>query len=122
MSDVAQLLLVGCGAGIVGGLWLLVQGVRSYRRLTTVADVATSRIATLAMGEVRISGRVEPAELTLTSPLQSHPCVYYRSSVTSSRGRTSETLLREERAVGFRVRDDSGAIRVFPRGAAWDVP
>ncbi|HJP89958.1 MAG TPA: hypothetical protein VJ850_13060 [Candidatus Limnocylindrales bacterium] len=122
MSDVAQLLLVGCGAGIVGGLWLLAQGVRSYRRSTTVADVATSRISTLAMGEVRISGRVEAAELTLMSPLQSHACVYYRASVTASQGRTSETLLREERAVGFRVRDESGAIRVFPRGAGWDVP
>lgn len=122
MSDVAQLLLVGCGAGIVGGLWLLLQGVRSYRRSTTVADVATSRIATLAMGEVRISGRVEAAELALVSPLQSHACIYYRASVTASHGRTRETLLREERSVGFRVRDDSGAIRVFPRGAMWDVP
>ena len=122
MSDLGQVLLVGCGAGIAGGLWLLVQGVRSYRRATTVADVATSRIASLAMGEVRVSGRVEAAELTLVSPLQSHACVYYRAAVTASQGRTSQTLLREERAVGFRVRDDSGAIRVFPRGAGWDVP
>jgi hypothetical protein len=122
MSDLGQVLLVGCGAGIVGGLWLLATGVRSFRRATTVADVATSRIETLAMGEVRISGRVEAAELALASPLQNHACVYYRASVTASQGRTSQTLLREERAVGFRVRDDTGSIRVFPRGATWDVP
>ena len=122
MSDLSQVVLAACGVGIVGGLWLLFLGIRSYRRATVVADVATSRIASLAMGEVRISGKVEAAELTLVSPLQSHACVYYRSKVTASQGRASETLLDDERAVGFRVRDDSGAIRVFPRGAAWDVP
>jgi hypothetical protein len=31
-------------------------------------------------------------------------------------------VLDEERAVGFTVRDGSGEIRVFPRGAAFDVP
>ena len=122
MSELGQVLLVGCGAGIVGGLWLLVTGVRSYRRATTVADVATSRIATLAMGQVRISGRVEAAELTLVSPLQSHACVFYRARVIASQGRASQTLLDDERAVGFRVRDESGSIRVFPRAARWDVP
>src|SRR5689334_25215968 len=122
MSDLGGVLLFGCGAGVVGGLWLLIQGVRSYRRSTTVADVATSRISSLAMGEVRISGRVERAELTLVSPLQSHACVYYRASVTASQGRSQQTLLDDERSVGFRVRDDSGAIRVLPRGAQWDVP
>ena len=31
-------------------------------------------------------------------------------------------ILDEERAVGFRVRDASGDVRVFPRNARWDVP
>jgi hypothetical protein len=32
------------------------------------------------------------------------------------------TAFHEERAVGFRVRDTSGSLRVFPRGARFDVP
>ena len=122
MSDLGFYVVLACGAGIVGGLWLLATGMRSYRRSLTLADVATSRIASLAVGEVRISGRVEAAELTLVSPLQSRACVYFRASVTEVEGRSRRTILRDERSVGFRVRDDSGAIRVFPRGAAWDVP
>ena len=70
------------------------------------------------------AGVIEPAELTLVSPLQSQPCVYYRASVGGERRRPRPRRRRsdEERAVGFRVRDASGDIRVFPRGARWDAP
>ena len=122
MSDVASFLISGSIAGIGAGLWLLVRGFGGYRRAGRVDDTGTSRIATLAVGEVRVTGRVEPAELALTSPLQSRRCVYFRSQVRQQQGRSTHTVLDEERAVGFRVRDDSGAIRVFPRGANWDAP
>ncbi|TAL06646.1 MAG: hypothetical protein EPO00_10730 [Chloroflexota bacterium] len=122
MSDGATFLMSVSIAGIGGGLWLLFRGFGGYRRAGRVADTGTSRIATLAVGEVRVTGTVEPAELALTSPLQSRRCVYFRSRVRQQQGRSTRTVLDEEHAVGFRVRDDSGAIRVFPRGANWDVP
>ena len=122
MSDAASFLIMGSIAGIGGGLWLLVRGFGGHRRAGRLDDTGTSRIATLAVGEVRVTGRVEPAELALTSPLQSRRCVYFRSQVSQQHGRSTRTVLDEERAVGFRVRDDSGAIRVFPRGANWDAP
>ncbi len=122
VSDLSALAFGGSIAGIAGGLSLLVHGFAGYRRASRVADVATSRIASLAVGEVRVSGRVEPAELTLVSPLQSRTCVYYRAHVHQGEGRNRRTVLDDERAVGFRIRDESGAIRVFPRGASWDVP
>jgi hypothetical protein len=110
-------------AGVVAGVWLLIRGFGSYREAARIGDTATSRVATLAIGEVRVSGVVEPAELSLVSPLQSAACVFYRSQVSesSSEGGADE-LFREERAVGFRVRDATGSIRVFPRGASFDVP
>ena len=40
---------------------------------------STSRISSIAVGEVLVSGTAEPIELTLVSPLQSAPCLYYRS-------------------------------------------
>ncbi|MBA2701300.1 MAG: hypothetical protein H0U58_06330, partial [Chloroflexi bacterium] len=77
----------------------------------------------MAAGEVRISGVIEPAEVTLISPLQSEACVYYRARIGSEGDRSEiETDRGEERAIGFRVRDPSGDIRVFPRGARWDAP
>jgi hypothetical protein len=113
-------LLGACLAGIGVGLLLLWRGFGGYRSAARVGDTATSRIASLAAGEVRVTGAVEPAEVTLVSPLQGRDCVWYRSEVTSSR-RGSGDELDEERGIGFRVRDATGSIRVFPRGARIDA-
>jgi hypothetical protein len=120
-ADVAPLTIVSV-LGIVFGLVLLVKGMAGQRRAARIGDTASSTISSIAVGEVRISGVVEPAEVTLSSPLQSRPCVYYRAQVSESQGRSERTVLDEERAVGFRVRDASGDVRVFPRGARWLVP
>ena len=127
IPQVAFLALVGLAVG----LWLLARGMAGYRDATRIGDTATSRIATLAAGEVQISGVIEPAELTLVSPLRSATCVYYRASIADAEDGPdiADALtafegndFREERAVGFRVRDDTGDIRIFPRGARWDAP
>lgn len=114
----AALAILGIGAGLV----LLGRGMAGYRRANLISDIAGATISALAVGENRVSGTIEAAELTLTSPLQSEPCVYYRSSVMEEGDRSESRVFHDERAVGFRVRDASGSIRVFPRGAAFDVP
>ena len=114
-------LLAACLAGVIGGLVLLWRGFAGYLSAARVGDTSTSRIATLAAGEVRVTGVVEPAEVLLTSPLQGRECVWYRASVTSSRD-GDNSLFEEERGIGFRLNDGSGSIRVFPRGARLDVP
>ena len=112
------------GGGFVGGLALLVRGMGGYRTASRIADTSTSRIGSIAAGEVRLAGVIEPAELILVSLLQSVPCVYYRSAVDDG----DDDLMRgdgghtEERAVGFRLRDSTGTLRIFPRGARIDAP
>lgn len=115
-------LAVAATAGVVGGLWLLLRGMRSYGTATQIGDTSTSRIATLAAGEVQVSGTIEAAELTLISPLQSRPCVYYKATISRAdeySGLDPHDV--EERAVGFRIRDETGTVRVFPSGARWDA-
>lgn len=114
--------LVVAGGGVVAGLGLLVRGLGGYRRAGQIADTAASRIASIAIGEVLVSGIVEAAEVTLISPLQSVECVFFRSRVDAADSEGQGPGFREERAVGFRIRDDSGSLRVFPRGARFDVP
>src|SRR5688572_18945474 len=110
-------------AGVLAGLWLLARGMVGYRTAVRIGDTGSSRIATLAAGEVRVSGRIETAEMLLVSPLQQAPCVYYRSTIESVDDDVEASDDRvEERAVGFRVVDESGDVRVFPRGARWDAP
>src|SRR5262245_2097572 len=107
--------------GVIAGLFLMIRGIRGDRAAARIGGTGAARISSLAVGEALVTGVVEPAELTLISPLQSAPCVYYRSRVeTDDDGLTSG--YREERAVGFLLRDASGELRVFPRGARFDVP
>jgi len=120
VSDDASLLLVLAALGIAGGIALLVRGFGGYRSAVRVGDTATSRISSLAAGEVRVTGTIEPGEVTITSPLQARECVWYRSHVTT--GRDGTTTFKDERGVGFRIRDATGSIRVFPRGAHVDAP
>lgn len=109
--------------GVIAGLVLLARGLSGYRSLVRVADTSTSTIASLAAGEVRVSGIVEPAEVTLVSLLQSVRCVYYRATVGSAQDRRGTgDGYEEERSIGFRVRDATGSLRVFPRGARFDAP
>jgi hypothetical protein len=108
--------------GIAVGLVLLVRGFLDYRAAGLISGTSVSRIASLAVGEVLVSGTAEPIELTLVSPLQSVPCIYYRARITESSNDESRDVFKEDRAVGFRVRDASGAVRVFPGGARFDVP
>lgn len=111
------------GVGVVAGLFLLARGLAGYRSLVRFVDISTSTIGSLAAGEVRVSGVIEPAELTLVSLLQSVPCVYYRSSISDGRdGQGGDDGYTEERSIGFRVRDASGSLRVFPRDARFDAP
>src|SRR3954454_10199806 len=103
MSSVAGL----AALGIVLGVWLLLHGFSGYRTAGRIGDLSTSSIASIALGEVRVTGIVEAAELELVSPIQSVPCVYYRSRIEQAARQSSATLFDEERSVGFRIRDET---------------
>jgi hypothetical protein len=115
-------LLGFAGLGVVGGLVALGRGFVGYRAAAGISDTSPSRIASAAVGELLVTGVVEAAELTLVSPLQSTPCVYYRATIGESGDDTNGVAFHEERAVGFTLRDETGSLRVFPRGARFDVP
>ena len=118
---IPQVALLSGGAAIAG-LLLLGRGLAGYRTADRIADTSTSTISSIAAGEVRISGVIEPAEVVLISALQSSRCVYYRSSIDDDGDSDAGPDFLEERSVGFRVRDASGSIRIFPRGARFDAP
>jgi hypothetical protein len=122
LTHATGLLVASAVAGIAAGLFLLARGLRAYRAGEPVRGTGTSRIESLAAGEVRLVGTIEAGPVALVSPLQSVPCVYYRARILEDRGQDRATILDEERAVGFRVRDATGSLRVFPRGARWDAP
>jgi hypothetical protein len=113
---------LAAAAGLAGGLVLLGRGLFDWRRGTHVAAIAPSQVESVAAGEATLVGTVEPGPITLVSPLQSRPCVYYRARVREERGDDRRTILAEERGVGFLLRDPTGVIPVLPRRARWECP
>ena len=87
MAAADPTILFVSGAGFVGGAVLLARGMLLWRGRERVADIASSQVSALAAGEARLTGTAQPVALTLVSPLQSRPCLYYRARVTESRGR-----------------------------------
>jgi len=122
VTDAPTLVISAAGAGIVGGLFLLVRGMLTYRAGEAVRGTGTSRIESLAAGEVRLVGTIAPGPVTLVSPLQSVPCVYYHARIVEVRDRERTATLDDERAVAFLLRDDTGTVRIFPRRARFDAP
>lgn len=116
-------LMAMAGLGVAAGLYLLARGLGARGSNFRVADTSTSTISSIAAGEVRVTGIIEAAELTLVSLLQSVPSVYYRSTIEDEGESASrEPAYTDERSIGFRIRDTSGSLRVFPRDARFDAP
>jgi hypothetical protein len=116
-------LMAMAGLGVAAGLYLLARGLGSHGSNLRVADTSTSTISSLAVGEVRVTGVIETAELSLVSLLQSVASVYYRSTIEDEgESGSREPEYTEERSIGFRIRDATGSLRVFPRDARFDAP
>ena len=96
------------GGITLAGLELFRRGLGGYRTADRIADTSTSTISSIAVGEVRIAGTIEPAEVLLVSALQSVRCVYFRSTIDEGREDEWDGDVVEELSVGFRVRDAWG--------------
>jgi hypothetical protein len=89
----------------------------TFKRARTIADIATSRIASAAQGYVEIYGRASvAAENLITSPLSGIACVWFRYWVYSK-----ENSDREWREVSsgvsdstFEIKDSTGSCVVDP--------
>jgi hypothetical protein len=89
----------------------------TFKRARTIADIATSRIASAAQGYVEIYGRASvAAENLITSPLSGIACVWFRYWVY-----TKDNSDREWREISsgvsdstFEIKDSTGSCVVDP--------
>lgn len=92
----------------------------SYKRVRTIADIATSRIGSAAQGYVELYGRASvDAENLIQSPLSGIACVWFRYWVY-----TKDNSDREWRETSsgisdsmFEIRDGTGRCQVDPDNA-----
>jgi hypothetical protein len=106
------LLVLAIVAGISFFAWA-----STFKRARTIADIATSRIASAAQGYVEIYGRASVAsENLITSPLSGIACVWFRYWVY-----TKDNSDREWREISsgvsdatFEIKDSTGSCVIDP--------
>jgi len=90
----------------------------NLKRYRTVADTPTSRIASAPQGYIEIVGRgQQPPGATLTSPINSLPCLWYRYRVERKNGDRWEHVESGISHDTFGISDGSGLILIDPDGA-----
>ncbi|NOZ01031.1 MAG: hypothetical protein GXP54_03980 [Deltaproteobacteria bacterium] len=113
-------------SAISAGTMFLLYGFGSFKRKRLIEDYPISRIRSLAMGRVEVSGTAVP-RITMRSPYGDVECVYFRYQlqefIQNMRGRTTWTTVASgsSGAVPFGIRDDTGEVMVIPRGAQMDL-
>jgi E3 ubiquitin ligase len=117
-------LLIWCGIGFFAGLGLFFYGFRLLQRRRLILDTPLSKIRSASMGMVEING-LAVGPYTMTAPITSRPCYYYRTVVWEykSHGDNQQwvKVASECMYVPFFVDDNTGRLLVDPRGAELDL-
>ncbi len=107
---------VFAAVAILGGPVMFAHGYTAWRRRRLIADTPTSKIRSMAMGLVEVTGAVSPRSAA-EAPFSGKPCVFWKVDI-STRGRNGWTVIhRETSSQPFYLRDETGLALVFPQGA-----
>jgi hypothetical protein len=114
--------------GIIGfllGLFWFFQGFSIFLRFKVVADTPVVPVRSVAMGLVQIHGKAV-GEKTLLSPVSNQPCFLYKVDIERwVAGRQGaggwQPYLTDWGSVDFYLDDETGRVRIDPRGSDVDV-
>ena len=105
--------LMGLGTGV----YLFWKGFQNLRLQRLPSGIATSKVRSLAMGTVELSGTAATID-SLNDPIYGEPCVFYSILVSENTGNDWETIHEETSETHpFFLADDTGRVPVFPVGA-----
>jgi hypothetical protein len=147
-SDGTNGLIIG-GVGFLAGLALLITGIQRYRQNRLVADTATEKARSVAVGRTELEGVARPLEESVRQPFHDGDCLYaewrieeYRrhddelgggpagdsplndnpldDSPVGGSGSHWETVASGSHEEPFLVADETGAVAVEPdSGVDW---
>lgn len=103
--------------GLGGGLALFTYGFAVWREKRMIENIPTSKVRSLAMGLVEVSGQARPKVL-LQSPITATQCVYYKflveKRVRQGKGERWVVVSQGASTNYFHVDDGTGRILVDP--------
>ncbi len=112
--------------GIPLGGFIFFNGFNTWNKYRKVADIATSRVRSMAAGLVELNGKVVSSKNTLTSPVTKAKCVYYKvEHQVYVRGKRSGSWVTTNKKTAFEnffLEDETGKVEVNPQKAEVDIP
>jgi len=115
---------LGLLLGFCGGVGTFFRGFRAYRKYLLLQGTSEMPIRSIAMGLVRIHGKVTRDHL-VDSPISHTPCGFYQVHIEKwkDEGESGKWLHygAEANGVSFYLEDSSGRVLVDPRGAEYDL-
>ena len=111
--------------GFFAGLYIFYRGFKNLRKKQLIENTPTSKVRSIAMGQVEVIGTTKPFTKLIKSPFTNTPCVYYKWQVEEYR-RTKNSSYWAEIAKGdsknkFYLEDNTGEVLVDPQGAEIDI-
>ncbi len=121
-GDQALWLLAG---GVLIGCAAFVYGFVLWRRRRMIEDTPTSRVRSMALGRVELSG-VARAKDELRAPLSGIACVWFRYRIEKETGsgknrRWSTIDSGDSSDWPFCLQDETGTVRIEPKGASIEI-
>ena len=124
MSGVGNIIIILAG-GFILGLYSMYTGLKRYPFLQKIEDTPTSKVSSVSVGLVELSGKaqfIEPEK----SPVNDTACVYWRVIVMHLcqqrwRGKVWQELYSVESKKPFYIEDETGKMLVSPEGAQIEI-
>ncbi len=113
--------LVLLAAFSVLGVWLFFDGFKKWRRKRLIENIPTSKIRSMAIGLVELTGKALPRIVPVKGPITKKDCVFYKYLVEryENRGKNSTwvKVAGDTSISPFYLEDGTGKVLVNPRNA-----
>ena len=116
-NDTALYSLIGMGIGC----FMFWRGFKLFHQKKLIENIPTSKVRSMAVGLVELSGKAQAAKELLTSPFSMASCVYFQYRVQEQRssGKNSywATVASYQSPQLFYLEDETGRVLAYPQGA-----
>ncbi len=112
--------------GFIAGIGIFFWGFSRFRRKRLIENIPTSKVRSLAMGMVELSGKAKPSAM-LISPFSETKCVFYQYDIQEYRrsGKSSKWVTiasGNSFSCPFYLDDGTGSVLIFPSGSEITLP
>lgn len=107
--------------GIFAGILLFAHGFILWKQKNMIEKTPTSKVRSMAMGQVEVEGKALTYQKALTSAFGQIDSVYCKLTIDEQRGKHSYRIYDYESSFWFRLEDDTGETLINPNNAEFHL-